>query len=115
MNALALLTPPAAPVRLFALAGDAMGDDVRHGDMLVVATVDRYVGEGVYLLDHGDGEAPYVAERRIGNRPVIMARHPNPKYATWELSVEDFTRAVRAKVVAEVKMRDAALLRRVTA
>lgn len=116
MNALALrqgVATMAAPgVRLFQLAGDGYEPTLRGGDYLMVADVDRFAYDSTYLLDFGDGEAPYLASTSAEGYSV---RHPNPACPRFSLTREEFRAAVRAIVVAEVKMRDAGMLRRLAA
>ena len=64
--------------------------------MLLVAAVLDYSGAGIYLLDHGDGESPYVCERNCG-RPAVMVRRPNPNYSMDELNLDQFRSFVTAK------------------
>ena len=117
MNALVALAGPTSAqqptVRLFPLKGDGWEPALKRGDMLLVADAHAYEGEGGYLLDQGDGEeGAYMAERRI-TTPEVFIWHPNPKYSRQLVSLDYFVRAVRAKVVAEVKVRDIDILRRV--
>lgn len=90
-------------LRLHQLVGDAYEPTLRGGDFLMVAPADRFAYDGDYLLDVGDGEAPYVVTRRQAGFSI---RHRNPRYRRHELTREQFARAVRGIVVAEVKVRD---------
>lgn len=105
MSGLITLMGAAGGVRPYAIEGDGMMPELRSGDFLLVAPVDRYIGEGLYLLDFDDyGEAPFVAHRKIGTGEVIIGRQ-NPLYARHEISMVDFCAAVRAMAVAEVRMK----------
>lgn len=97
----------ASGLRLFRLEGDAYEPDLRGGDFLMVAPVARFAYDGDYLLDMGGGEVPYVV---TSTHAGFSIRHRNPRYSRWELTREQFIRAVRAIVVAEVKVRDTALM-----
>lgn len=94
---------PAAP-RLFPIVGDGMEPRLRSGDFLMVAAVDCYQYETVYLLDFGDGEAPYFAQRRAGRQ--LHVRPPNPIYAGSLIAQDEFDQAVTAMSVAEVRVTD---------
>lgn len=114
--ALALSAPvvgamPAAGVRLYRLVGDVCSSlGLRTGDFLMVAETDRYHYETTYLLDCDGTEAPYLASPRPGGR--MFVRHPTPWSQGQELSRADFDRAVRAVMVAAVRMHDEDLIRR---
>lgn len=114
MNALLALAGAAAQqstVRLFHLKGDGWEPALHRGDMLLVAPVNRFDHEGGYLLDQGDGEGAFMAERHLSTGEVFLW-HPNPKYGRWLVSLDYFNSAVRAKVVAEVRVRDPSYVRR---
>lgn len=100
---LALPTHAATPLRLFQVEGDGMEPALRGGDFVMVAAVGRYLYDAIYLLDFGDGEAPYAAARHAG---AVHIRHPNPKYLDHTLTVAEFDGAVRGLVVAEVRVTD---------
>jgi signal peptidase I len=105
MSGLSTILGATAGVRPFAIAGDGMMPALRHGDFLLVAAVDRFMGEGVYLLDFdADGEAPFVAQPKVGSGEVIIGRQ-NPLYAKHEVSMEAFCSAVTAMAVAEVRLK----------
>ncbi len=103
MGAAAPSFPP--NVSPFAIVGDAMAPQLRSGDFLLVTPAERYDGEGVYILDHGDGEgSPYLAQRMVGQDAVLI-RHPNPIYTRHCIELAEFNAACRAKAVANVRMR----------
>lgn len=108
MLATALSQPGAqAPgLRHFPIVGDAYEPALRGGDVLIVAPCDRFEYDTDYLLDFGDGEAPYVASRAGGGQ--VSVRHRNPRYTVGVISRESFDRAVSGIVVAEVRIRDRA-------
>lgn len=107
MNALASVHAPG--LRLFPLVGDAYAPALTGGDMVMVAATDRFLYDATYLLDFGEGEAPYVAGRCAGG---VSVRHPNPIYARHQVTKDEFAAAVTAIVVAEVKVKDEQLIRR---
>lgn len=92
-------------VRPYQIHGDAMSPALRSGDFLMVAPAQQYEGEAVYLLDFGGGEAPYISQRLISRGEThVLIRHPNPIYTRHSISLGDFVGAVRARVVAEVRL-----------
>lgn len=94
-------------VRAFEVCGDHMEPTVRRGDFLMVRHAHGYDGEGVYVLDfNGEGGTPYRAERVpvMGRREVRLS-HDNPAYSRHVIGMDEFNEAVRAKVVAEVRMK----------
>jgi hypothetical protein len=103
---------PSTALRLFRIVGDCCEPQLRGGDFLMVAPADRFSYDSEYLLDFGDGEAPYVASRRAGG---VSVRHRNPRYSLSDLTTEAFNRAVTGIVVADVKVRDEGLIQGVYA
>lgn len=95
-------------LRLFQIIGDGYEPELRRGDFLMVAPASRFTYDTDYLLDCGYGETPYLASRSAAG---VSIRRRNPLYHAWELTMEEFNRAVRAIVVAEVKVRDERLIR----
>lgn len=105
------LLPPAgsdATLRLYTIVGNACEPELRGRDMLMVATVDRHLYDGDYLLDFGYGEAPY---RASGTGATIHVRHLNPLYGRFDLSRAEFNAAVRAIIVAQVRVKDHELMK----
>lgn len=100
--------PALAGLRLFRLVGDAYEPALRGGDMVMVSETDHFLYDATYLLDFGDGEAPYIVGRAASGFSI---RHPNPLYSRHSLSRDEFTAAVTAIVVAEVRVRDEWLIR----
>lgn len=94
-------------LRLFRIEGDAYEPELRGGDFLMVAPVARFAYDGDYLLDVGDGETPFVVTSTHGGFAI---RRRNPRYSRWDLTREQFDQAVRALVVAEVRVRDQHLI-----
>lgn len=94
-------------LRLFRIEGDAYEPELRGGDFLMVATVSRFAYDADYLLDFGYGESPFVV---TSTHTGFSIHHRNPRYSRWDLTREQFSQAVRAIVVAEVKVRDRRLI-----
>lgn len=101
----ALFEHPA--IRPFEIRGDVMQPTLRTGDFLMVKPAARYEGEGVYILDFsGEGGTPYRAERvPVAGCREVKIWHDNPAYSRHVIDLADFDGAVRAKVVAEVRMK----------
>ena len=113
MNAPATLAVDPAPLgaglRLFQIVGDSYEPDLRGGSFVMAAPVERFAYDCEYLLDFGDGEAPYRAGSCFNGE--IEVWHPNPRYSRWRISLAEFNQAVTAIVVAEVKVKDERLIR----
>lgn len=94
-------------VRAFEVTGDVMTPILRSGDFLMVRAASRFDGEGVYILDfNGDGGTPYRCERvAVMGRREVRIWHDNPAYSRHVIGLDDFTVAVRAKAIAEVRMK----------
>lgn len=112
MSALAVFSPPVpsgAGLRLFQIVGNCYEPDLGGGSFVLVAPTDRHLYDGEYLLDFGNGEAPY---RATSHGPRIRIGHPNPIYGRFDLARDEFNRAVTAIVVAEVRVKDERTIRR---
>lgn len=94
-------------IRPFEIRGDVMQPTLRTGDFLMVKPAESYEGEGVYILDFtGEGGSPYRAERvPVIGRSEVKIWHDNPAYSRHVIDLDAFDGAVRAKVVAEVRMK----------
>lgn len=94
-------------VRAVEIVGDLMAPTMRSGDFLMVRRANEYDGEGIYILDfNGEGGTPYRAERiPFMGRQEVRIWHDNPAYSRHVIDLADFTTAVRAKAVAEVRMK----------
>ena len=94
-------------IRPFEVVGDCMTPTVRSGDFLMIRHAHGYDGEGVYILDFtGQGGTPYRAEKApVPGRREVCIWHDNPAYSRHVIDMDDFNAAVRAKVVAEVRMK----------
>ncbi len=94
-------------VRAFEVSGDVMAPTLRSGDFLMVRPASHYDGEGVYILDFtGEGGTPYRCERvSVTGRPEVRIWHDNPAYSRHVIGLDDFAAAVRAKAIAEVRVK----------
>lgn len=95
-----------AAVRPFLIKGDGCEPKLRSGDFLMVTACDRYDGEGMYILDHGDGAegSPYLVQKMCGGGDLLV-HYINPKYSRHVLDSDEFAATVRGKVVAEVHLK----------
>lgn len=101
-----------AGLRLFEIVGNCYEPDLSSHSFLMVVPADRHLYDGEYLLDFGNGEAPYRATSHGGR---IHFCHPNPVYDWHDLPRADFDKAVTAIVVAEVKVKDERAIRQACA
>jgi hypothetical protein len=81
----------------------------RRGDHLIVAPCDRYLGEGVYIVDVGDHPCTYRVQSAGGG--VLQVFGDNPAY--WRDGVRgskwtraDFDAAVLGKAIGHVAVLD---------
>lgn len=94
-------------IRAFEVRGDLMAPTLRSGDFLMVRTASRFDGEGVYILDFtGEGGTPYRCERvAVMGQPEVRIWHDNPVYSRHIIGLDEFNDVVRAKAIAEVRMK----------
>jgi hypothetical protein len=88
-----------------------MEPDFRTGDLAAVAPIDRYDGEGIYVLDTSIGPALYRAEKIMGEDAIEIWHSNRVLSNRHRLTVDNFTRSVVAKTFASVKMLDHRILR----
>jgi len=102
---LALFEQPC--IRPFEIIGDLMAPTLRSGDFLMVRYAHGYDGEGAYILDfQGEGGVPYRAARvPVMGRREVHIWHDNPAYSRHVIDLDEFNAVVRAKVIAEVRMK----------
>lgn len=98
-------------LRIHPVEGDGLAPDlIGRRDYVVLAMVNRYCGEGIYLVDWGMGPVLYQVQS-IGNGNVLM-RLTNPLYRSgFTFSVQEFNDIILGFVVADLKLRDEAMLR----
>jgi hypothetical protein len=94
-------------LRFFQIVGDAFEPELKSRDFLMVAPASRFVYDGDYLLDFGDGDEAFRAQRQMGG---ILIGRGNPAYSRTLMTLEEFNQMVRAIVVADVKVRDRELI-----
>lgn len=104
------LFPVAPAARLFEIGGDVMEPRLRARDFLIVSPCRAYQYEALYLLDFGHGEEVHLAQRLIGGG--VLLRRPNPLYGEHRVSAAEFSAAVTAMCVAEVRVTDVGYMRR---
>ena len=92
-------------VRLHRVDGDNMEPTLRgRWDYVVVAPVDTYTGEGLYLIDVLG--AAVVHRCQHNGRGDIWLHSDSEHYSTQTYSRAKFEASVLAKVLADVKVRD---------
>lgn len=98
-------------LRIHPVEGDGLSPDLYgRRDYVVLATVNRYCGEGIYLVDWGMGPVLYLVQS-VGNGNVLM-RLTNPLYRSeFTFSLPEFNDMILGYVVADLKLRDETLLR----
>lgn len=103
-----LITLPAAASAaprhcLFPIEGDYMEPRLTGWlDYVLVVPATRFLIDGLYLMDLGDGvEGVRVVSRTADGYRVSFA---NPKYTSHVLTREEFQREVRGFVAGELKM-----------
>lgn len=98
--------------RLIKVQGDHMAPQLRHDrDFVLAIPVDRYEGPGRYVLQLDGEMLIYDCEKRVAGREVWLAC-ANENYRGRLLNLDTFNDVVVAKVGADVKVRDEAVLRR---
>lgn len=100
-------------LRAFPVLGDMMAPTFRRGDFALVAPVDDYRGDGVYVIGLEDPSLlrVEVAAPRPRGAPVTLRLVPdNRRYAAHDMTRADFRAHVVAKAVFAVTMMDPALI-----
>lgn len=103
----ALRTADGGP-RFLLVTGDSMVPTLRPGDLVAVAPVAAWRGEGIYLLDTGAG--PELFRCALDFAGGIVIHRDNPAYLAVTVPVERFAESIRGQVCALVHVVDAALL-----
>lgn len=97
-------------LRILPVDSDAMEPTLGARDFVLVAPVDRFAFDGLYVLDDRIGTSVVRARRRIGGEIVIS--RDNPLYDQGTVMTQAaFDEIVLAVVVADVKVRAPHLLR----
>lgn len=100
-------------IRIALVEGDNMEPTLRgRWDYVVCSPIDRYDGEGLYLVDlHNCGTGSIYRCQTNGSLGGLWLLSDNQHYGRHTLSREEFAELVLAKVVADVKVRDEQTLR----
>lgn len=105
-------------LRIRMVDGDGMAPDLMsHRDYVMILPVDRYRGEGIYLVDWGCGATLYRASSSGRQDKPIRMRLDNPLYHRCEsqgffyFTREEFDDMAIGLVVADIKVRDVPALR----
>ena len=79
--------------------------DIRPGDFVLIASTDRYIGEGQYLDDWGNLSIC----QKVG--ATVMMTKTDPAKESETVTLAEFERRVVAKVAMVCKVDDARLIR----
>lgn len=93
------------------VASDGMSPALRQNwDYVLLAPVNTYVSEGIYLIEIGGGEALYRVQNILGGK--LLLKFDNPLYSAEHIfTKQEFEEIVLAYVVADIKVRDDRFLR----
>ncbi|AMJ61991.1 S24 family peptidase [Bosea sp. PAMC 26642] len=95
-----------ARVRLHRVESDNMEPTLRsRWDYVLVAPVHTYAGEGLYLIQHAEGDCQ-VYRCQCNGQGDIWLLSDNKLYSRHTFSRAKFEARVLAKVLADVKVRD---------
>ncbi len=99
-------------LRVHAVQGDGMFPLLRGSmDYVLVAPVDTYRGEGIYLFHNGLGEdLSRVTSAWDGKKSLCLSKE-NDRYSSFTVPLDKFNESVLAIVVADIKVRDERFLR----
>ncbi|MDX0615131.1 hypothetical protein GOD03_11610 [Sinorhizobium medicae] len=98
--------------RVHAVKGDGMFPLLRGDrDYVLVAPIDTYRGEGIYLLGNGVGEDLYRVSSALDGKRGLRLSRENERYQEHVVSIEQFESGVLAIVVADIKVREERFLR----
>ncbi|MCC7275809.1 MAG: hypothetical protein IT561_24275 [Alphaproteobacteria bacterium] len=116
MSARGMLPAPAGAegldpeIRFMPVAGDAFEPTARPGDVWVVVPIDRYDGEGMYVVDEFGKAVVLVVDTGCKNPLTSVRVSHGRRYGNDVLSRADFEGIVLAKCVGIVRVLDAAYL-----
>lgn len=116
MNDLVPHIPPEAVLsdrfRVHAVAGDAMEPSFRGGrDYALIAPVSNYEGEGVYLIDVGNGVELFRVANTFDGTGGLELSQERRGGRIHHLSRDKFDALVVGIVVADIRTRDERFLR----
>jgi len=83
-------------MRLMPVENDTMEPTLRSGDAVGVVPVDRFRGEGVYVIESGG--FPLIFRCRHERNGRIFLWRDNKRYSTLDLSLEEFNDCILAEV-----------------
>lgn len=103
-------------LRIHLVDGDGMEPELKNRrDYVVIAPVDAYVGEGVYLIDWGPGPVLYRAQFAGGGKILIKLDNPRYRDDGHTFTRDQFNEMAVGFVVADIKVRDERFLRQACA
>jgi hypothetical protein len=112
-----LFAPPANPdaiysdkLRVRKVDGDGMEPDLRGRDYVLFAPVGEYVGEGIYLILIGGGEALYRVQSILGGKLLMKLDNPIYRDSGHICTRQEFAEIALGFVVADIKVRDSRFL-----
>lgn len=93
-------------LRVHMVDGDGMAPELRGGrDYALIAPVQSYRGEGLYLIEVYGGATLYRVQNILGGQ--LRLSMDNPVYtASFTVTREQFEETVLGIVVADIKVRD---------
>lgn len=98
--------------RVHAVIGDGMEPLLRGSrDYALLAPVTAYQGEGIYLVDVGNGTELFRVTSAFDGAGGLRLSRENTRYEAYSLSRERFDDAVIGIVIADIRTRDERFLR----
>lgn len=102
-------------LRFVAVQGDSMNPTLMGGrDFALIHPINRYVGEGIYLINTPLGEDFWRVASTLDQSKRLKTWRDNDRYGERLVTREFFEENVLAIVVADVKVRDSRMLREAT-
>lgn len=98
-------------LRIHMVDGDGMAPSLRGGrDYVLIAPVDTFKGDGVYLVDVWGGPTLYRVQNLLGGK--IQMKLDNPLYSSvFAFTKAQFEENVLGIVAADITVRDEQMLR----
>lgn len=84
--------------RFLPVKGDSMEPTLNHGDGVAVVPTDRWLGDGLYVLESYFG-TPDIVRCRVESGLIVVGRD-NPRYSEFTFTAAQFEAAVIGRVVA---------------
>lgn len=102
-------------LRIRLVDGDGLEPElVSRRDYVILAPVEAYCGEGIYLIDWGCGPVLYRVQSVGAGKVLIRLSNPLYRDNGYTFTKEQFNEMVLGFVVADVKVRDETMLRQMT-